>query len=415
MTDSVAPRSKATRRSNLAAFDRGDDKHRKMTEQISHSRFPSPRLLRIAAACTLALLFALLALGTVVTSFKVGMADPIWPTRPWHLFTISWEEPSAGYLIEHTHRLAGFVVGAAVGILAILIWLTETRPALRWLGLAAIIGLLGAFGQLHGSLLQAQKAYQATGELTTPNWSIVAGPTLAALAVLFVVTAISATGTHGGLRSLGVLLLVTVMAQGILGGLRVYLNALWGSDLATIHGVFSQIVLAISVAVLLFTSPRRDILAIASLYRWGILSALIVFAQVVFGAILRHTNSTVAPRLHMLGAFLVLFATAAVSRYSKLGGSIAVRRLAIIASSFAGLQILVGIEAWMIRFKSGIALSQVQQITRNEAIIRTAHALIGYGLFAVTFAIAVILIRGRSAATRSSLVRPPIDRVEVVV
>ena len=28
-------------------------------------------------------------------------------------------------MIEHTHRVAGFVVGAAVALLAILLWLTE--------------------------------------------------------------------------------------------------------------------------------------------------------------------------------------------------------------------------------------------------------------------------------------------------
>src|SRR6059058_3410722 len=112
-----------------------------------------PRWLRLWSAATLAALFALLALGAVVTSFRVGMADPVWPTRPWHLLTISWQEPSPGYLIEHTHRLAGFVTGGAVALLAMLLWLTEPRPTLRWGGLVALVALLVAFGQLHGSLL----------------------------------------------------------------------------------------------------------------------------------------------------------------------------------------------------------------------------------------------------------------------
>src|SRR3954468_15791820 len=81
-----------------------------------------PRWLYRGAIATLALLFALLALGAVVTSFRVGMADPVWPTRPWHLLLISWDEPQPGFLIEHTHRLAGFVVGGAVSILTLLLW-----------------------------------------------------------------------------------------------------------------------------------------------------------------------------------------------------------------------------------------------------------------------------------------------------
>src|SRR5437763_4329663 len=95
---------------------------------------PFPRWLHRWAVGTLAVLFALLTLGAVVTSFCVGMADPVWPTRPWHLLTISWQEPSAGYLIEHTHRLAGFVAGAAVALLSLLFWLSEPRRGLRWAG-----------------------------------------------------------------------------------------------------------------------------------------------------------------------------------------------------------------------------------------------------------------------------------------
>src|SRR5436190_20812253 len=100
------------------------------------------------AVATLALLFALLALGAFVTSFRVGMADPIWPTRPWHLAVIDWQEQSRGFLIEHTHRLAGFAVGGAVTILVLGLWLTERKPLLKWGGAAAIVALLAAFGQL---------------------------------------------------------------------------------------------------------------------------------------------------------------------------------------------------------------------------------------------------------------------------
>jgi hypothetical protein len=75
-----------------------------------------PRWLRLWAGGTLLLLFVLLTLGAIVTSFRVGMADPIWPTRPWHLFTINWSEPQSGFLVEHTHRLTGFLVGAVARV-----------------------------------------------------------------------------------------------------------------------------------------------------------------------------------------------------------------------------------------------------------------------------------------------------------
>src|SRR5439155_14508497 len=109
------------------------------------------------AVVTLALLFALLALGAFVTSFKVGMADPVWPTRPWHLALIQWQEESHGFLIEHSHRLAGFIVGGAVSILALAVWLTEPRPTLRWGGFVALVALLAAFCLLHCTLCTLHK------------------------------------------------------------------------------------------------------------------------------------------------------------------------------------------------------------------------------------------------------------------
>src|SRR5262249_23150831 len=147
-------------------------------------------------------------------------------------------------------------------------------------------------------------------------------PTLIALALVACLTAWAAfPGMSGsGVRLLGVVLLVGVMAQGILGGLRVYLNALVGPELAAVHGVFSQIVLAVAVAVVVYSAPRRDVPADdrwhadAALVRWGVLSAVVVFGQIVAGALLRHTPSPLGPRLHLLGAFLVVFATAAVAR-----------------------------------------------------------------------------------------------------
>src|SRR5262245_42384000 len=122
-----------------------------MTSPLSTPWSP-PRWLHRWSVVTLAPLVALLALGAVVSSFRVGTLVPIWRTRPWHLLTISWQEPNPGFLIEHLHRLAGFTVGGAVAILAVGLWLTEPRPAFRWGGLAALVALLAAFGQLHGTL-----------------------------------------------------------------------------------------------------------------------------------------------------------------------------------------------------------------------------------------------------------------------
>src|SRR5437588_9517273 len=112
---------------------------------------PAPsRWLHRWAVLTAGMTVAALLTGAVVTTFRVGMADPVWPTYPWHLLLISWSEPSAGFLVEHSHRAAGYLVGCCVIILACGLWRSETRRWVRWLGMAALAGvvvqgLLGGF------------------------------------------------------------------------------------------------------------------------------------------------------------------------------------------------------------------------------------------------------------------------------
>ena len=82
-----------------------------MPSPTAETRF-APRWLHAWSVLTAGATVGLLALGAVVTTFQVGMADPVWPTMPWHLAFIDWSEPNPGFVIEHTHRLAGFVFGA---------------------------------------------------------------------------------------------------------------------------------------------------------------------------------------------------------------------------------------------------------------------------------------------------------------
>src|SRR5947199_5765046 len=110
----------------------------------------SPRWLHGLAVLTVCATVVLLTLGAIVTTFRVGMADPVWPTAPWYLFFISWQEPSPGFLIEHSHRLAGYIVGCCVIVLAAGLVLSASRTWLRVLGAVALLaviaqGVLGGF------------------------------------------------------------------------------------------------------------------------------------------------------------------------------------------------------------------------------------------------------------------------------
>jgi heme A synthase len=357
------------------------------------------------AVLTAAATFGLLALGSVVTSFRVGMADPVWPTRPWHLLTISWDEPKPGFVIEHVHRLAGFIVGAVVSVLTLWLWLTEPKKTLRYTGVLALVALLAAFGQLHGSLIKQQRLSAEAGELLPPDWTIALGPTLAALAVVVILTGVMlCVGSPGrGLRVLGVVLLVAVMVQGMLGGLRVYLNALFGTDLAAVHGSFSQVVFALTVAVAVLTARRKIVPADdawtpdAGTARAATLAAVAVYGQIVCGAVLRHGTTAWGPRLHLLVAFLAVIAVFAAVRALR-DAPAGVRRLGRGMVTLTVVQLMLGVEAWMARFAGGLTASQWQPVNVPDAVTRSAHVLVGYTLFGAAVALAVTIRRARPAA-----------------
>src|SRR5438046_2422156 len=102
-----------------------------------------PRWLRGWSALTAAATFALVAIGTLVTTFQVGMADNAWPTSPWHLL---FQERSAsfGWYVEHAHRIAGYVVGVCILVQTFALW-RYCQDGRRRLG-ANIALLAVAFG-----------------------------------------------------------------------------------------------------------------------------------------------------------------------------------------------------------------------------------------------------------------------------
>src|SRR5262249_32483945 len=143
-----------------------------------------PRWLHVWAILTACAALPLVLLGAEVTTRQVGMVDTQSVRMPWHLFTVSLEEHGLGYMIEHWHRFAGWVVGACA------------------IGLA-----VGMFRVRHSRL----------------RWA-------------------------------GVLALVMVGIQGVLGIVRVKYHALAGTGFALVHGLYAQLAFATLVGVAVVTS-----------------------------------------------------------------------------------------------------------------------------------------------------------------
>lgn len=362
----------------------------------------APRWLYRLAVSVVVFAFVMLCIGALVTSFQAGMSDNTWPRTPWHLFVIEWQ--NWALFIEHFHRFFGmFVVGPATVALAVGLWSTERLPALKWGGIAAIVVLLAAFGQMHGSLIVTQNRLRDLGEPPVINWLMVAGPTAVAFGILAIAIVMElVVGSPGrGMRALGAIALVFVMVQGLLGGLRVLLNAVAGTSYSIAHGAFSQVFVATVLAVAVATSPNRDRVKVEpALARFSTATAALLYAQVVAGVFLRHDATPLSARVHLLGAFVTTaFVILLARRLRSPNLPNGIRGLRVTMHVFLGLQILLGIEAWMMRFSGGIAAAEWRTVTARDAITRTLHTLIGYGLFAASARTALILNRDRASET----------------
>ena len=101
----------------------------------------------------------LICSGGMVTSKGVGLAVPDWPTTfGYNMFLFPVSKWVGGVLFEHTHRLIASTVGFLTIVLAIWLWRTEDRPAVKMLGLLAVAGIIlqGILGGLRVTMLKDQ-------------------------------------------------------------------------------------------------------------------------------------------------------------------------------------------------------------------------------------------------------------------
>jgi hypothetical protein len=177
----------------------------------------------------------------------------------------------------------------------------------------------------------------------------------------------------------------------LLGGFRVKLNELVGTDLAAFHGVFAQVVLGLLVSVAVLTH-RVQVGPRSGLSRWAMGLAHLVFIQVVFGAWVRHFPAPLPQRLHFLTAFAAV--AIAVWLLRAIFADRAARpRAGWVAWALAAvlvLQIVLGVEAWMARFGQYVPPMMVKVTPQNGAI-RSLHALIGSAVWAASLALALRL------------------------
>ena len=219
------------------------------------------------AVLTVLATLALIGIGGLVTSHEAGMSVPDWPTTyGYNMFLFPINKWLGGIFYEHSHRLLASLVGLMTTVLAVWLWLKDSRTWMAWLGVAAFL---------------------------------------------------------------------LVVAQGVLGGLRVTMHM---DSLGIYHATIAQLFFVLTCAIALFTSrwwmelerrpPARheensaDKQAVpeagAPLRKLVLFTTILIFVQLIIAAAMRHQHAGLAisdfPLAH--GSLWPETSAEAVARYN---------------------------------------------------------------------------------------------------
>jgi heme a synthase len=95
------------------------------------------RFARFTVAWTVLLFVA----GALVTSNDAALSVPDWP-KSFGTWFPSLRQLAGGAFFEHSHRVIAGVLGVLILVLAILIWVKDSRRWLRWFGVIAVGGVV---------------------------------------------------------------------------------------------------------------------------------------------------------------------------------------------------------------------------------------------------------------------------------
>ncbi|MBI2555773.1 MAG: COX15/CtaA family protein [Candidatus Rokubacteria bacterium] len=156
------------------------------------------------------------------------------------------------------------------------------------------------------------------------------------------------------LRWLGVMAVLAVSLQGVLGGLRVVLVE---DAIAIVHGALAQAFFGLAVCLALFTSrswtataPRAPSADALLLRRLALLTTAVLYLQIVFGAFLTHFGARLDGHLLGAAALAVLIPALVLKIRRGCGDLPALVRPVRLLLGLLLLQLLLGVGAYAGRF-----------------------------------------------------------------
>jgi len=250
--------------------------------------------------------------------------------------------------------------------------------------------------------------WQAAGDKFLEHGHRLAGILIGCVSIaLVVVTCLRESRTWVKLLASGVLL--GVIAQGILGGQRVVLDA---RGLAFIHGSFAAIVFTLMASLTLVTS--RTWIAgerpsssdrLSSVAVLGACTALGIMVQYVLGGLLRHLGMMM--HQHLGFAFIVLILVLAFGHQAWHSGQKWLRWPALALVGLTVGQIALGLTTWVAKYGFGDYVAVAN--SPFQVTMRTSHFILGMLLLMTTVILTLRACRLQWLRRPASLPTPVFD------
>ena len=349
------------------------------------------------------IVFGLIFVGGLVTSWQAGMAVPDWPLSFGSLNPEGWWA-NFPVRLEHGHRLLAAFVGLVVGVLCASVW-----GNFRALGFAALTSAL------------VPVAARAMG---AEPW-MMAHLGVWPAAVVFVLSLLRGAGQRVSLvgaceRKLALAAFVLVCCQATLGGLRVTRETAGAIGVAEVlrivHGCVAQaflmLLVALSARISMAQTPRLGSAgssnAVPNPSKAVWISVGLVYMQLIFGATMRHLGAGLAiptfPAADPSGSWMPKvhsFYTDLNFTHTRFGAVVV--GCAVLWGVFKVIRYAApGSTLWRAAIRSGalvlaqIALGILVIIHQKPRTLATLHVVLGAALLASVTAMAVRLSSQRN-------------------
>lgn len=184
------------------------------------------------------------------------------------------------------------------------------------------------------------------GKIHGGTW-VEASHRILAAVVALMVFGVALAARRGSSARLAWVAFAGVLAQALLGGLRIFADheawQAWKPVVAVVHAVFAQVVFCAVVAVALIQSKAWSLRGSGDARGLGAVATLACLLQLIAGAVARHFGFGL--EIHALGAVVVLVAASLFA--SKLLGT-PLRRGAWLLTGVLGFQICLGLFTWIL-------------------------------------------------------------------